>query len=141
MIGLLALTTAAFFTGAAVYILIAEQPARLRLDDRALLTQWQPAYKRGFALQAPLAFLGFLLGVTGWWQTGSQLFLFGGLLMMANWPWTVFVMLPTNKTLLAMRPEAPGPELRSLIERWGVLHGVRAALGGLAVISFLAGHL
>ena len=135
--GYLALTIAALFTGAAIYVSAAEQPARLGLNDRSLLTEWKPSYKRGAAMQASLALLAFLLGMIAWWQTSKAAFLIGALFMLAPWPWTLLVIKPTNDTLLATEPNAAGPQTRALIVKWGMLHLMRTALGALGVLSFL----
>lgn len=137
LIGHLALAVAALFTGAAFYINFAEQPARLELKDRPLLTHWKTAYRRGFAMQASLAMLGFVFGAIAWWQTGRPAFLIGALLMLAPWPWTLLVIMPVNKALMASSPAKAGPDTRALVVRWNRLHLVRTALGGLAVIAFL----
>ena len=135
--GYLALTVAALFTGAAFYVNFAEQRARLTLDDRALLAEWKPAYKRGYAMQAPLAIAGFILGFAAWWFTHCSWFIVGALLILTNWPWTIFGVMPTNKILMATEPGDAGPNSRLLITRWNRLHAVRTLLGGLAVIAFL----
>ena len=135
--GLLALIVAAVFFGAAAYVSFAEQPARLLLDDRSALAEWKPAYKRGFAMQAPLAVLGFLLGLLAWWQSGDWRWLLGALLLIANWPYTLIAIMPTNNKLMAISPDRAGAESRKLLEAWGNLHAGRAALGALSTTAFL----
>ena len=135
--GQLALIVAALFSGAAVYINVAEQPARLELDDRSLPAEWKPAYKHGFAMQAPLTVIGFLLGMVAWWDTDQWLWLIGAVILIANWPYTLIRIMPTNKKLTSTAPVSAGPESRALIEKWGWLHGVRTALGFAATIAFL----
>jgi hypothetical protein len=137
--GLLALVAAAFFSGAAVYVNVAEQPARLLLDDRALLAEWKPAYKRGFAMQAPLAIIGFILGMVAWWQTGALAFAIGAVLILANWPWTLIGIMPTNRALEATEPVNADAGTRALVVKWGGLHAVRSALGLAATVAFLIG--
>src|SRR5262245_26498282 len=137
LISHLAVAVAALFTGAAFYVNFAEQPARLTLDDRSLLAEWKLAYSCGFVMQAPLAIVGFLLGAIAWWQTGTLAFLAGGLLMLANWPWTLFAIAPTNKALMATVIAEAGPETRARIVKWDALHRIRTLFGALAVICFL----
>jgi hypothetical protein len=134
--GLLALIASAIFAGAAFYVNFAEQPARLTLDDRALLTEWKPAYKRGAAMQAPLALIGFGLGVLAWWKIAHIGFLIGAILIIAPWPWTLIVIKPINDALLATDPDKASPQSRALIVKWGAVHAVRTVMGGLATAVF-----
>jgi hypothetical protein len=132
-----ALVTAAIFAGAAVYVSAVEQPARLNLDAVALLTQWKPSYQRGFVMQASLALLSALFGIAAFWLSRDWRWLVGALLIFANWPYTLFVILPVNKQLAATQPENADASTRMLVLQWGALHAGRSALGLAATIVFL----
>ncbi|MEW6257025.1 MAG: DUF1772 domain-containing protein [Pseudomonadota bacterium] len=141
MFGLLGLVVAALFTGAALYINVVEHPARAGLAPEAQLREWKPAYRRGFALQAPLAALGLVLGVSAFYVTGQWRFLAAGVLIGANWPYTMIALMPTNLRLLATPEGQAGAESARLIDNWAQLHMVRTGLGALSVLVFSWAHL
>lgn len=132
-----ALVTAAIFAGAAIYVSFAEQPARLLLDDRALLMEWKPSYHRGTMMQASLAVVSALLGLAAFWMARDWRWLLGAALMLMNWPYTLLVIMPVNKQLEATPPDRANASTRNLVMRWGGLHAGRSALGLAATIVYL----
>ncbi len=132
-----ALVFAAVFAGAAVFVNVAEQPARLALDDPALLLEWQKSYNRAAPMQGGLALLAALLGFLAAWQLQDWRFGVGGVLILANWPYTLLVIKPTNERLHAIQPEQANGETRQAIISWGHLHAGRSAFGIAATLMFL----
>ena len=131
----LALAIAAAFTGAALYVNLVEHPARMTLDPRAALAEWQPAYKRGAAMQAPLALLGFLLAAAAVFMDTRLPSVLGALFIIGPWPWTYFVMMKLNTEMLAIAPESADASIREKLAQWNKLHTMRTALGVAATLS------
>jgi hypothetical protein len=137
IVGLLALVAAAAFAGAAIYVNVAEQPARLALDDRAMLVQWKRSYDNASVMQAGLALIACALGVFALFLSRDWRWLLGALLILAPWPWTIFVIMPVNRQLKATAIDAAQSDTRSLVVRWGRLHGGRSAFGVAATLVYL----
>jgi Domain of unknown function (DUF1772) len=137
LVGQRALVFAAAFAGAAIYINIAEQPARLGLPDQSLLNEWKPSYQRAHAMQAPLALASGLLGAAACYLSMDWRWLIGTVFIIANWPYTFAFIMSTNKELLAIANDKADRSSRALIEKWGRLHAVRSAFGVAATVAYL----
>ena len=120
--GQLALVTAALFTGAAIYVSAVEHPARMALDrprhahgmEAGLQARLRHAGQPG-AHRFPARHLG-LLGNAELAVAGRAAWR-----LLAGWPYTLLVILPTNKRLLATPIEAANAETRALIAKWAAL--------------------
>ena len=137
---LLALVCAALFAGASIYVSVVEHPARLLCGPAVALAQWRPSYKRAAAMQSALAAVGVLSAIVAYARGRGLAVLVGGLVLATVVPFTLLVIMPTNRQLLDPARTAETPETSALLDRWGRLHAVRAVASLLAV-AILAAHL
>ena len=134
--GLIALVFAAAFAGAAVYVIWVEQPARLALDEEALLSEWTPSDRRGVALLAAFALAAAVAGFIAYFESEDVRWVFGALIVISSWPYAFFVMAPLNNQILSLRGKDVGAA-RALVRQWGMVESGFAAIGVLAVAMFL----
>jgi hypothetical protein len=133
----IATLAAAIFAGAALYINVAEHPARMALETKSAAAQWAPSYRRATWMQAPLALLSLLAGLGSWLLGGGLGWATAALLIGAVIPFTFIGIMPTNKRLLAPGRDLDAPETRALLERWAKLHAVRTVLSVAATIMYV----
>ena len=124
----LATLFAGTFAGAALYINVAEHPARLACDTRTAALQWAPSYKRATLMQAPLAVASFACGAGAWFLGAGTLWLCAAILIGLVVPFTLLVISATNRQLLEAGRDLNSEGTRALLVRWGRLHAVRTLL-------------
>ena len=132
-----AIFCAGLFAGAAVYITLVEHPARMECGTALAVTEFGPSYRRGTIIQASLAAIAFLSATGAWLENSRPMWLAGALLIVAVIPFTLIVILPTNKRLLDPALDRSGSLAQQLLTRWGRLHAVRTVLSLAALVSFL----
>ena len=134
---LIATLAAGLFSGASIYINLVEHPARMECGTAAALSQWAPSYKRATVMQASLGAVGFLSAIGAWILRAGTLWLLGGVLFGLVIPFTLIVILPTNRKLLSPSLDKESSEARTLLDRWNRLHAVRSVLCFASFVVFV----
>ena len=88
-------------------------------------------------MQALLDVVGSLLAASVWVRSGSVVWLAGAALFVTIVPYTLLVILPTNKQLLDASLDRSSNRARALLVRWGYLHAVRTVVGLPAFVLFV----
>jgi hypothetical protein len=132
-----AVLSCALFTGAAVYITLIEHPARMQCGVEIATTQFAPSYRRATVMQATCAAVGLLASFAAWLDGASFWWVVAGVILGSVIPFTLIVILPTNKQLLSPALARRSAERELLLARWGRLHAVRSVLSGIALLLFL----
>jgi hypothetical protein len=138
---LTAITTlaAACFAGGALYVSLVEHPARMRAGLTVALAEFVPSYARASVWQGGLAAVALGCGIAAAVVTGRTSWLWAALLVGAAIPWTLAVMMPTNRQLTAATDALPAPQSRALLDRWARLHAVRTVLGCAGLLAATTG--
>ena len=134
LLEILATLAAGLFSGASIYINLVEHPARMQCGTAVALLEFAPSYKRATVMQASLAAVGSLLAIEAWILGAGVHWLAGGILLGLVIPFTLIVILRTNRRLLSSALVKDSPEAQRSLDRWGKLHAVRSVL---SVSSFL----
>ena len=133
----IAVLACGLFAGASVYVSLVEHPARMECGVELAATEFPPSYRRGTILQATLAALGLLASVAAWLAGATLWWLVGGVMLGSVMPFTLIVILPTNKQLLNPALDKRSTQAGQLLARWCKLHAVRSALSALALLLLL----
>jgi uncharacterized membrane protein len=133
----IALFATGLFAGAALYISVVEHPARMECGTELAATEFGPSYRRASVMQAGLAAVGLLAGSAAWLSLNHVALLIGSVLIGAVIPFTLVVIVPTNKQLLAPTLDKSSHRTAELLARWQRLHAVRTALSVAAFAVLL----
>jgi hypothetical protein len=137
--GTFALAFAAAFTGASFYVNWVEQPARLKLEEPALLSEWSPSDSRGVSLLAALALLAAIAGFFAYFGSQDVRWAFGAILMILSWPYAFFIMSPLDNQIRSLRGSDVAAA-RALVRQWGLVESGLTAIGVVAVLIFIWAH-
>jgi len=125
------------FAGAAAYVSLVEHPARMACGVEIAAAEFPPSYHRGTIMQVTLAAVCLLSSIAAWLAGATFWWVVAGALQVSVIPFTLIVILPTNKQLLSPTLDRRSVLAERLLALWGTLHAVRSVLSGVALLLFL----
>jgi hypothetical protein len=132
-----AVLSCGLFAGASIYVNLVEHPARMECGTKLAAAEFAPSYRRASILQASLAALGLVCSIAAWLSGATFWWAVAGALLGVVIPFTLIVILPTNKKLLSPSLDRSSGQTEQLLGHWARLHAVRSLLSGLALLGFL----
>jgi len=133
----IAVLACGLFAGAALYVNLVEHPARMECGVELAATEFPPSYRRGTIMQVTLAVVCLLSSIAAWLAGATFWWVVAGILQVSVIPFTLIVILPTNKRLLSPALDRRSAEAERLLARWSSLHAVRSVLSTMALLLFL----
>lgn len=140
-----AIIATSFFCGAATYVTLVEQPARMQVPVREAARQFGKSYPRAAILQPVYILITCTASAARYFSASlpvvlhkrseaiQQAHLINLLLMSGCGIWTAITMLSGNKALLAAEQE-PIPRVKQLLQTWGWKHSIRTVASAVAVV-------
>jgi uncharacterized membrane protein len=133
----IAVLACGLFAGAALYVSLVEHPARMECGVETAITVFGPSYRRATVLQVTLAALGLLSSLVAWLSGATFWWLVVGLMLSSVIPFTLVVILPTNRQLISPALDRRSANASRLLSRWALFHAVRTVISSLALTLFL----
>jgi anthrone oxygenase-like protein len=128
------------FAGAALYVSLVEHPARLACSTDVALAEWRPSYKRAAVMQVILAIVGVGSAIGAYMYGRGTSVLVAGIVLATVVPWTLIIIMPTNRQLLDPARMSSTPDTDLLLKKWGRLHTIRT-VASLLALAILAGNI
>src|SRR6058998_3958611 len=107
------------------------------MRSRNSCAEFPPSYHRGTIMQVTLAAVCLLSSIAAWLAGATFWWVVAGALQVSVIPFTLIVILPTNKQLLSPTLDRRSVQTEGLLARWGTFHAVRSVLSGVALLLFL----
>lgn len=136
---LLAVMVAGIITGGAWAYTLEIHPALTKAPPRSSLDVFTPMFHHANRMQPMLGAFVAVITLVISLMTGRWLWFIAALIMQVIGPYTIFILMPVNRRLMAEDADPNDPALLKDLKDWGGLHLVRTLINtvGFGLLCYL----